>query len=112
MGYLLLKTIISAIIIVVISEVAKRSSVLGALFASLPLISLMAMVWLYVETRNAEVVAILAKDIFWLVLPSLALFITFPLFVHLRWSFSVALFASIVVTICCYGVMIFVMRMI
>ena len=63
----------TAVLVVAISEVAKRSSLLGAVLASIPLTSVLAMIWLYADTGDAEKVADLATGIFWLVLPSLAL---------------------------------------
>jgi hypothetical protein len=54
--------------------VARRSSLFGALVASVPLVSILALTWLYVDTGNTERVAAFSTDIFWLVLPSLAFF--------------------------------------
>ncbi|HET9830560.1 MAG TPA: hypothetical protein VFP91_02570, partial [Vicinamibacterales bacterium] len=60
----------TALLVVAITELGKRSSFWGAVFASLPLTSLMAFVWLYVDTGDRQVVAALSSSIFWLVLPS------------------------------------------
>lgn len=76
-----LKVAITAISVVVISEVGKRSSLVGALIASLPLTLLLAFLWLYGETNDAAKVADLARSIFWFVLPSLVLFVAFPILV-------------------------------
>ena len=86
MVYFVLKTIVSALVIVGIAEIAKRSTVAGALIASLPLTSLLAFVWLYRDTHDAARIASLFVDIFWLVIPSLALFLTLPLFIRLGWG--------------------------
>ena len=64
-----IKVAITAVLVVAISEVAKRSSLLGAVLASIPLTSVLAMVWLYADTGDAHKVADLATGIFWLVLP-------------------------------------------
>ncbi len=72
------KIAVTAVLVVAISEAAKHSTLLGALLASLPLTSLIAIVWLYAETRDAARVADLSSGIFWLVLPSLVLFIALP----------------------------------
>ena len=69
----LIKVLISALLVAAVSEVARRSSLLGALLASLPVTSLLAFMWLYRETGDTEKVAALSADIFWLVLPSLVL---------------------------------------
>ncbi len=106
MLYYFVKLIISALIIVLISEVSKRSSFVGALLASLPLVSVLGMIWLYVDTKDVEKVSTLATSIFWLVLPSLALFIALPLLLKQGVSFSLSMALSIMLTILCYGVMV------
>lgn len=110
MLYTLLKVLISAILIAAISEIAKRSSLLGAILASIPLLSVLAMVWLYIDTRNALEVSNLSIAIFWLVIPSLILFVTLPLFIHWQWNFYVALFAAIALTVIAYFVMLFILE--
>ena len=75
MLYYALKVFISALIIVAIAEIAKRSTGFAALIASLPLTSLLAFVWLHVEGSTPAQIAELSSQIFWLVLPSLVLFL-------------------------------------
>jgi hypothetical protein len=89
-----IKLILSAGIIVIVSEIAKRSSFFGALIASLPLTSLLAMIWLYLETRDVEKVAALSSGIFWLVIPSLALFLFLPVLLRTGFGFAVSLAIS------------------
>ena len=105
MLYYTVKIIVPAFIIVAVSEIAKRSSLLGALLASLPLTSLLAFVWLYLDTGDVQKVASLSADIFWLVLPSLALFLVFPLLLKMGWGFWLSLAVGVVVTAACYGMM-------
>jgi len=93
---------LSALLIAAISELARRSSLLAALLASLPLISLLAMLWLYLETHDTQKVAALASNIFWLVLPSLVLFIALPLLLRKGINFYLALGFAIALTIACY----------
>lgn len=102
MIYTLSKVIITALIIVTISEVSKRSSLLGALFASLPLTSVLAMLWLYGETKDASKVADLASSIFWLVIPSLAFFISLPVLLKTGLNFYLSMGLSMTVTAGCY----------
>ena len=71
----LIKIIVTAVLVVLISEAAKRWTLLGAIIASLPLTSILAMVWLYLDTKNVEKVATLSWGIFWVVIPSLAFFV-------------------------------------
>ena len=109
MIYTILKVAISAALIVGISEIAKRSSFLGGLLASLPLTSLLAFVWLYRDTRDTAKIAALSTSIFWLVLPSLILFIALPLLLKKGVAFYPALGASVAVMLACYGGMVLVL---
>lgn len=74
MIYYVFKLVVSASLIVLISEIAKRSTGFAALVASLPLTSLLAFVWLGVEGAQPEKIAALSSQIFWLIVPSLVLF--------------------------------------
>ena len=100
-----IKIAVTAVLVVAISEVAKRSSLLGAVLASIPLTSVLAMVWLYADTGDAEKVAELATGIFWLVLPSLVLFIALPLLLRAGWDFAPSLLAAGALTVACYFLM-------
>ena len=97
--YFLLKVLISALIIAAASEVARRDAPLAAILASLPLTSLLAILWLYHDTRNGHLAGELATHIFWAVLPSLLFFVAFPwlLKTGLRFSFSLLLSVGIMV---------------
>ena len=110
MIYYAIKVLISAALIVLVSELAKRNSLLAALVASLPVTSLLAFVWLYWETGDAARVSSLSLDIFWLVIPSLALFLALPLFLRAGWGFWISLLAAIVVTALCYGILFSLLR--
>jgi hypothetical protein len=104
MGYLILKFGISAAVIVGVSEISKRSSFVGGLLASLPLVSILALIWLYNDTRDAQKAAALSTSIFWLVLPSLALFIALPLLLKQGFKFYPALGLAVLVMLICYGI--------
>jgi len=104
------KIIVTAILVVGIAELAKRSTFLGAVLASIPLTSVIAMAWLYADTGDTEKVAALAGGIFWLVLPSLALFIALPLMLRAGWPFIPSLASSCAITVACYFVMIAALR--
>ena len=97
-----LKVGLSALIIVVIAEVAKRSTFWAAAVASLPLTSLLAFVWLYLDTGDAQKVAALAGGIFWLVLPSLLLFVLLPLLLRNGLGFWFSLAVSSAATALAY----------
>lgn len=110
MLYYSIKILLSSLIIVAVSEIAKRSSLLGALLASLPLTSLLAFVWLYLDTGDVQKVSSLSSDIFWLVLPSLALFLVLPLLIKMGWGFWLSLAVAMLVTAACYGVMLLLFK--
>jgi hypothetical protein len=105
MTYLIVKTLVSALIIVLISEVARRSSLLGALVASLPLTSLLAIIWLYRDTHDTIRIAALSTSIFWLVLPSLVLFLALPAFLRRGFHFPAALALATLLMLAAYGAM-------
>ncbi|MGI9045223.1 MAG: hypothetical protein ACR2FI_00200 [Burkholderiales bacterium] len=110
MIYYLTKLMISAALIVAVSEIAKRSSLLGGLLASLPLVSLLAMIWLYVDTGSSEQVIALSRSIFWLALPSLPLFLLLPALLKKDWAFYPALMISGVAMFALYYLMLALLR--
>ena len=103
MLYVVIKVLLSAIIIVAVSEIAKRSSAFGALIASLPLTSLLAIIWLYLDTGDTAKVGALASDILWLVIPSLLFFIALPLLLRGGVNFWVSLLVACLITAAGYG---------
>ncbi|MFZ2452026.1 MAG: DUF3147 family protein [Methylovulum miyakonense] len=102
MLYFALKVVISALLIVAISEIAKRSTGFAALVASLPLTSLLAFAWLHIEASPTEQIAELSNQIFWLVLPSLILFLLLPILLKYGLGFWVSLGLSVAATAACY----------
>ena len=110
MWYYATKVVISAVLIVAISEISKRSSVLGAILASVPLVSVIAMIWLYHDTGDTAKISALATSIFWLVIPSLALFVSLPILLKSGLGFYLSLTISIGVTIICYFAMLAALR--
>jgi hypothetical protein len=102
MGFAILKTLISAAIIAMISEIAKRSPAFAALIASLPLISVLGMLWIWQEGNDAERVASHAEATFWLVLPSLPMFLLLPALLRHGMGFYPALTLNIVMTALLY----------
>lgn len=110
MIYYLTKVFISAILIVVISEISKRSSFMGALLASIPLVSVMAILWLYIDTKDIEKISSLSVSIFWLVLPSLALFVSLPLLLKQGLDFYLSLLISVAITAACYAILVFTLN--
>jgi hypothetical protein len=84
---------------------------MGAVLASIPLVSVIAMIWLYVDTRDVDKVARLATGIFWLVLPSLVLFVTLPLLLRGGVAFYPSLALSVALTVAAYFAMVYGLRL-
>lgn len=110
MFYYIIKVAISALVIVSVSEVAKRSSLFGALIAALPLTSLLAILWMYAEKVEIEKIAQLSISIFYLVLPSLAFFLMFPFLLHRGVHFWTSFGLSVVLTIIIYFILLWVLK--
>lgn len=106
MWQLAAKVLLTAVVVVAVAEIAKRSSFWGALLASLPLTSLLAFVWLYLETGNTQGIAVLSQSIFWLVLASLPLFLVLPLLLRVGWPFWPSLASACLVTVGAYFVLV------
>jgi hypothetical protein len=102
MLYLIAKALLSGVIIVAASEAGKRSPTYGALLLSLPLISILAMVWLWRDTSDNERIAALSEGTFWLVLPTLPMFLVLPAIMRHGFAFWIALAASCVLTLALY----------
>lgn len=99
---LLLKTVVSALVIVAISTVSRRLPMLGAIIASLPLTSILAMIWLYTDTGDVQKVIALSQGIAWIILPSLVFFIALQLLLRSNINFYLALAASCLVMVISY----------
>jgi Na+/melibiose symporter-like transporter len=110
MSYYIVKIAVTAALIVAISEITKRSPLIAAVLASIPLVSVLAMIWLYVETHDPARVAALAESILWLVPPSLVLFLTLPLMLHRGYNFYLSLFFAATGTVMAYYATISILR--
>ncbi len=99
-----LKVFVSALLIVGASELARRSTMAGALLVSLPLTSLLATMWLWRETHDGERIAAFSVDMLWLVPPSLLLFIVLPLMLRSGFGFWLSLGAGVTATIIAYAI--------
>ena len=104
------KLVLSAVLVVVISEVAKRSSTWGGLLASLPIVSLLAIGWLYYETRDALKVAAFARSTLWYVLPSLIFFLLLPILLKAGGAFGTSMGIAVGATVAGYLIMSFILN--
>ena len=110
MSYYLVKTIITALIIVIVSEVAKKSTILGAIIISIPLTSLLAFIWLYFDTKDYQKVIDLSYGTIILTIPSFAFFIILPILLKFKQNFSISIIISIIGTSVLYSVFIYVLK--
>ena len=104
--YYLTKIIVTTLLVIAISEISKRSSLVGAVLASVPIISVLAMTWLFIETEDLAKVSALSTSISWLVLPSLVLFLALPLLIKFGLGFYASLITSISITVVAYFAMV------
>lgn len=99
MWMLVTKYAVTAFVVVAVSEIAKRSDKVGALIASLPLVTLMVMIWLHLEDAGTEKIANHAWYTFWYVLPTLPMFVLMPWLLYRGMAFWPALGLGVVVTV-------------
>lgn len=102
MLYLAMKAVISGVLIAAASEVARRWPTVGGLIVSLPLVSLLAFVWLWRDTGDAVKIAELSTGTFWFILPSMPLFLIFPALLRSGLGFWVAFAISVAITAALY----------
>jgi hypothetical protein len=106
----LIKVVLSALMIVAITEATKRMGFWGALLAALPLLSLISMLWIYWETKDTQKIAAFSLQVFWFVIPSLGLFATLPWLLG-RFSFFASLGLASMVTVLLYAAMIGIFKL-
>jgi hypothetical protein len=102
MLYLLIKAAVSGVIVAIVSEVAKRYPGFGALIASLPLVSVLGMIWLWHDRPDVPNMAAHVEATFWFVLPSLPMFLLMPWMLRSGIGFWTSLLAGCVLTIALY----------
>ena len=101
MSWLITKYFLTAGVVVLVSEVAKRSDKLGGLVAALPMVTVLTLIWLYIENQPEGKIANHAWYTFWYVVPTLPMFLAFPVLLP-RLGFWSTLLASVVITIVCF----------
>ena len=109
MLWLIFKYLLTATAVVAISEVAKRSDRLGGFIASLPVITFLTLIWLYVEKQSDEKIANHAYYTLWYVIPTLPMFALFPLLMP-RLGFWMTIGASMLITVICFGIFALLMK--
>ena len=96
--YIFLKVLLTALIVVAISEISRRSTILAGIIASIPLTSLLAIIWIYFDTSDLEMVKSLSGNILLMIPPSLVFFICLPLLIDMKIEFYLSIFFSILLT--------------
>ena len=110
MLYFIIKTLITAIMVVIVAEIAKRSSLLAGLIVSIPLTTFLAFVWLYWETKDTQKIIDLCNSTLLMVIPSLSFFIFMPFLLKLNLSFFLSMTSSIFLTAACYFIFISILQ--
>ena len=105
MVWYIVKIFISALIIFLVSEVSKRLPLMGSLIPSLPLISVLGMIWIFQETKDIQKIITHAEGTFWYVLPSLPMFLVMPWLMKKGFSFYFSLGCGIILTFLLYLIM-------
>ena len=101
-GAFVIRALLSGIIIALIAVVGRKAPAAGALIASLPLISIMAMIWLWRDTGDHNLLANHAEATFYFVIPSLPMFLLIPFMLRNGLSFWVSLGSGIALTVALY----------
>ena len=109
MAWIITKYLLTAGMVVLITELAKRSDRLGGFIAALPLMTLLTLVWLFVENQPEEKIANHAYYTFWYVIPTLPMFLLFPYLLP-RIGFWSAIGACVVMTVFCFGLFALLMK--
>jgi len=110
--YIGLKILITALIVVVVSEISRRSTIIAGLIASIPLTSLLAIIWIYFETSDLENIKNLSSNILLMIPPSLTFFICLPIFIDMKIEFYVSVLFSIVITAIVYWLYFYILGII
>ena len=106
----LIKIFLTTALVLAVSEVSRRSTLFGGLLASLPVVSFLAMIWLYLDTRDPDQISRLSTSIFWLVLPSLVFFALLPLLLKLKMGFAPGFALATAVMLACYGILLLLLK--
>jgi len=109
MSWIITKYLITAGLVVLVSELARRSDKLGAFVAALPLVTILVLIWLYVEKQPEQKIANHAWYTFWYVVPTLPMFLSFPYLLP-RYGFWMTLLFSVIITLVSFGLFAVIVR--
>ena len=109
MGWLTIKYLTTAAIVVLVSEIARRSDKVGALIAALPIVTLLVLIWMYLEGQGQEKLSNHAYYTFWYVLPTLPMFLVFP-YLLAHYSFWLTLLLCALLCVTCFAIVVCVVK--
>lgn len=107
--WIITKYLLTAAVVVLVSELAKRSDKLGGFVAALPIVTFLVLIWLHLERQPPEKISNHAWYTFWYVIPTLPMFLVFPM-LFARIGFWPSLLASVMITVVCFGLLAILIR--
>lgn len=110
MIFYMVKVLLTAVIIVAASEVSARSNVVAALLVSIPTVSVLSIIWIYIERGDIANIISLSNGIFWLVIPSLVFFVALPILLKNGVSFTLSMLISMGLTALSYAAMLWLLK--
>tara|TARA_B100001029_G_C15057357_1_gene455469 strand:- start:19 stop:375 length:357 start_codon:yes stop_codon:yes gene_type:complete len=110
LSFIILKYLITAFIIVIVSEIAKYNDKIGALISSLPIVTILIMIWLYFENNETNKISQHSLLTFWYVIPTLPMFLLMPYTLSKGIGFWQSLLISIVCTFTCFIIIVFLTK--
>ena len=110
MIYFIIKLLITSLVIVIVSEIAKKSTFIAAIIISIPLTSILAFIWLYLDTKGYQKVIDLSNGTILLTLPSFAFFIILPVLLKYKLNFALSLIISIIGTAMIYYIFSYLLK--
>ncbi len=110
MLFYIIKLFLTSLLIVIITETSKKSSFIATIFAALPTISILSFIWIYFEQKDTNKIANLSSSIFWMVIPSLPLFLIFPVLLKKGLNFYISLLISCAITVLFYILFVWILK--
>lgn len=110
MLYFTIKTLVSALVIAAISEIAKRYTLISGLIAAIPLTSVLAFTWIYLETKDANKIIETSNTIIWLIMPSISFFALLSYLLKKEMAFGLAMAISLVFMLLGYGLFLWIKK--
>ena len=110
MLYFITKIFVTAVVVVLVAEIAKRSSFLAGIIISIPLTTFLALIWLYWETKDIQKLIDLSNSTLLMIIPSCTFFIFFPILLKLNLPFIFSLFTSVLLTAACYFIFVLILQ--